>query len=535
MIIKSLLLIKAKDRAGTLKKIFEAVSDAGGNIVFNFSHVENGLSRVILIADLPEESYEYVKERIDGILVDPDEDFDILPLAPESFDYLIEALSLNPEIANNLFKYLHPEERVLILSKLDDNSRKKIYKVLSLNLLSETLPYAPVEIIREVSKTISILELVNCLDNLDPDDLADVIQVLDDSTRKSVIRSLSKEKRKVIESLLAYRPDTAGGLMTTRVLTVSPDIPVGKVLEELVSGKYEIGDEAYIVDTENRLIGLISLSRLVKEDPQKPVGRIMRKDFIVVEASTDQREVAEILMRYDLTKIPVIDEKGRFLGVVTVDDVIDVIKEESLEETLTGLGKIVSGYIDNYMIAPILSLFRARAPWILALIMVDFLTASIVASFEDEIAKFAILAAFLPIVIDSGGNIGSQAASLVLRAFSLGHVTLKDLPRVVQKESITGFLIGVSSFPIVLCVSFIIATIAGRTRWFALISGFSVASSMIVTLTLSSLIGALLVFMAYKFKVDPATMSAAMITTLVDIAGSFLYLSISVSILERFF
>ncbi|MCC6009513.1 MAG: magnesium transporter [Desulfurococcales archaeon] len=533
MIIKSMVLIKAKDRAGTLKRIYEIISDSGGNILFNFSYVEDGLSKIILVADLPEESQEYIKEKLDEVLADPDEDYDILRLAPESFDYLVDPLSISPEIANSLFKYLHPEERVLVLSKLDENVRKRIYKVLSLHILAEILAYAPIEIVREIASSITPSDLAFCLEHLDPDDLVDVVQSLDDSARKNVLKLLSKEKRKVIENLLKYKPDTAGGLMTTRVLMVSPETTVGTALEELISGKYEIWDEAYVVDADGRLIGLVTLSRLVKEDPSKPVIKVMRKDFVVVNSNADQKEVAEVLMKFDLTKVPVVDEKGRMLGVVTIDDIVDVIKEESLEETLAGLGKIVRGYIDNYLIAPILSLYKARAPWILALILVDFFTASIVASFEDKIAKYAILAAFLPIVIDSGGNIGSQAASLLLRSFSLGHITLKDVPKAIKKELLVGMLIGLSSFPIVLAISFLISTIADKSMHFATIVGISVASSMIVTLTLSSVIGALLVFIAYKAKIDPATMSAAMITTLVDITGSFIYFSISVGILEK--
>lgn len=535
VITRNLLLIKAWDKVGKLKGIYEAVSDSGGNILFNFSYVENGLSKIILVVDLPEESHEHLKERLKEVLTDPEEGHDLLSLAPESFDYLIEPLSLSPEIANSLFKYLHPEERVMILAKLDDSVRKKVYKVLSLKILSETLPYAPIEIIREISESVPPSDLASCLENLDPDDLADVVQSLDESIRKSVLKHISREKIKVIESLLKYKPDTAGGLMTTRVLAVPPETSVGVTLEELVSGKYEIGDEAYVVDAEGRLIGIVSLSRLVKEEQSKPVGRIMRKDFIAVEASRDQKEVVEVLMRYDLTKVPVVDERGKFLGVVTIDDVIDIMKEESLEEALSGLGKIVKGYIDNYLLASISSLYKARAPWIVTLIFVDFLTASVVASFEDKIAKFAILAAFLPIVIDSGGNIGSQSASLILRAFSLGHLTPRDVFRVIRKEFLTGFLIGVSSFPALLGVSFLISILAHKTTLFALITGLSVASSMIVTLTLSAIIGALLVFIAYKLRIDPATMSAAMITTIVDIVGSFIYLSISVSILNRFF
>jgi len=527
------VLIQAKDRVGTLKKIYEVISDSGGNILFNFSYVEDGLSKIVLIADLPEESQEYIKEKFDEILPDPDEDYDILRLSPESFDYLVEPLSISPEIANSLFKYLHPEERVLILAKLDENIRKRIYKVLSLHILAETLAYAPVEIVKEIANNIPPSDLAFCLENLDPDDLVDVVQSLDDSVRKNVIKLLSREKRKVIENLLKYKPDTAGGLMTTRVLMVSPENTVGATLEELISGKYEIWDEAYVIDAEGRLIGLVQLSRLIKEDPSKPVVKIMRKDFIVVNADADQKEVAEVLMRFDLTKVPVVDEKGRLLGVVTIDDVVDVIKEESFEETLAGLGKIIRGYVDNYLIAPIISLYKARVPWILALILVDFFTASIIASFEEEIAKYAILAAFLPIVIDSGGNIGSQAASLVLRSFSLGHITVRDFPKTIKKELLVGLLIGLSSFPIVLAISFMISAITDKSIQFATIVGISVGTSMIVTLTLSSLIGALLVFLAYKVKIDPATMSAAMITTLVDITGSFIYLSIIIGILEK--
>jgi magnesium transporter len=228
--------------------------------LFNFSYIEDGLSKIILVADLPEESQEYIKEKLDEVLADPDEDYDILRLAPESFDYLVDPLSISPEIANSLFKYLHPEERVLVLSKLDESVRKRIYKVLSMHILAEILAYAPIEIVREIASSITPSDLAFCLDHLDPDDLVDVVQSLDNSARKNVLKLLSKEKRKVIENLLKYKPDTAGGLMTTRVLMVSPETTVGTALEELISGKYEIWDEAYVVDANDRLIGLVTLS-----------------------------------------------------------------------------------------------------------------------------------------------------------------------------------------------------------------------------------------------------------------------------------
>jgi len=533
MIVRSLIAIRARDRAGLLRMLYEAVSDSGGNVLFNYSYVEDSMSRALLIADVPEDSYEHLRERISELLATPEEEFEVLKLTPESLDYLIDPLSTAPEISSSLFRYLHPEERATLLSKLDEEVRKKVYGILPPSLLAETLPYAPAELIQEIGETLLPAQLAACLEGLDPDDLTDVLQALGDAARKSVMKHLSREKRKAIESLLAYSPDTAGGLMTTKVLSVQPDQPVSGVIAELLSGKYEIWDEAYVVDAEGRLIGVAPLSRLLKEDPKKPVAKVMKKDFVAVEAQADEREVAELLMRYDLTKLPVVDDKGRLLGVVTVDDVIDVVRESSIDEALTGLGKVVRGYIDNYMLAPIVSLFKARAPWIVALILVDVFTATVVASFESEISKYAILAAFLPIVIDSGGNIGSQAASLVLRAFSLGHVTLRDLPKVIRKELATGFLIGLSSFPFVLLIALAISLMTGKSFLFGAVAGLSVASSMVVTLTLSSLMGALLVFLAYKIKIDPATMSAAMITTIVDIMGSFIYLSISTGVLER--
>ena len=529
--IRSIVLITARDKPGVLKKIYDTVADNGGNVVFNFSYVEGDVSHIILIVDMPEENLQYVAEVLSALFTEEGASVEVAPLGPQYFDKLVVYLAEAPNAAVGLLKYLHPEERALLISKLDEDIRSKIYVNLPISILAETLPYAPAEILKEIAASVKPRDLAYALELLDPDDMADVLQTLGHEVQKAVLKYLPEERKKAVESLLAYRPDTAGGLMTTKILTVPPDARVGKVIEELTSGKFEIGDEAYVVDIGGRLMGVAPLSRLIKEDPAKPVGRVMRREYVTVDAAADQREVATVLMKYDLTKVPVVDRGGRLLGVVTVDDVLDVVRHETLEETLAGFGKIRIGYIDNYVLASIKSLYIARTPWILSLALLSFFTATVIAAYESAIEKYVILAAFIPLIIDSGGNIGTQAAALVLRSFALGHLVLRDFYKVVRKELATGFLVGLSAFPLVFAMAVVLSLGIGYTMWEAAAAGLAIGLSIVATLTASAIIGASIVFAAYKAKIDPATMSAATITTIVDLAGTFLYLATSTTIL----
>jgi magnesium transporter len=369
---------------------------------------------------------------------------------------------------------------------------------------------------------------------LAPDDAADVVQEAPEEIRGDLLAHLEAATKREVTALLAYAEDAAGGLMSPRFARLRPDMTVDEALSYLrkqaQANRLETVYQAYVLDADQHLEGVISFRELIAAPGTKRVKEVMETDVVTVRDDLDQEAVARIIAKEDLAAVPVVDEAGRMRGIVTVDDVVDVVEEEATEDIqkLGGMEALDTPYLETSFSAMV----KKRAGWLSALFLGEMLTASAMGHYEDEIAKAVILALFVPLIISSGGNSGSQATTLVIRAMALGEVGIKDWFRIVRRELMAGLALGV-----------ILATI-GMVRilvWQGLFHTYgahymavasTVALSLVGVVMWGTMSGAMLPFIIRRFGFDPASASAPFVATLVDVSGLIIYFNVAQVILR---
>jgi magnesium transporter len=359
---------------------------------------------------------------------------------------------------------------------------------------------------------------------LPPDDAADLVQEAKPEEREGLLALLDEVTRKEVTALLAYAEDEAGGLMSPRFARVRPDMTVDEALSYLRRQTRE-GVEtiyyAYALDDHQRLVGVATIRELFTAPPDRRVRDVMRTDLVSVTDDMDQEAVSRVFAEHDLSAIPVVDREGRMKGIVTVDDIVDVVEEEATEDIqkFGGMQALEAPYLE----IGLLEMVRKRGPWLAALLVGEMLTATAMAFFEEEIAAAVVLAVFLPLIISSGGNSGSQASTLVVRAMALGQVRLRDWWRVMRRELFTGLALGAILGTIGLVRILAWHAIADVYGDRAVGVAITVGTSLVGVVLLGTLAGSLLPFLLRRFGFDPASASAPFVATLVDVLGVILY------------
>jgi magnesium transporter len=411
-------------------------------------------------------------------------------------------------------------------------------------LVLEAMPVsAAIQIFNEphLDEPAKLIELmpVDCapaiLIGLHPDRRADIFRELSEKARHALIRRLDKPTRETLEQLLSYPPQSAGGLMTTDFISVPADWTVEQTLKRI----YDVGrtkETVYtvcILDPETkRLVKVIALWRLVISDPKTTVISAARPyEPITVSPLTDREEVARLLSKYNLLAVPVVAEDGHVLGIVTVDDVIDAIISESTEDIQKFGG--VQALDEPYLKIDFLTMIRKRAGWLCALFLSEMLTASAMQHYQAEIEKAIVLTLFIPLIMSSGGNSGSQATSLIIRALALREITLKDWWRIASRELPAGLTLGailgvIGISRIVLWQKLGLYDYA--TYWPLVALTIGLALTAIVTF--GSMTGSMLPFVLKRFGFDPATASAPFVATLVDVTGLVIYFTVAYLVLR---
>ena len=369
---------------------------------------------------------------------------------------------------------------------------------------------------------------------LAPDDAVDVIQEVEDEDQKTaLLEILDASTRNEVRALLAYAEDAAGGLMSPRFARLRPDMTVAEAIRYLrrqAREELETIYYAYVLDQDQKLLGVISFRDLFATAGDRVISDVMLTDVVSVADSLDQEEVAKVIAQYDLNALPVVDADNRMQGIVTVDDIVDVVQDAATEDIqkLGGMEALDTPYMQTGM----LSMIKKRAGWLAALFLGEMLTASAMSRYEDEIAKAVVLALFVPLIISSGGNSGSQATTLIIRAMALGEVTVRDVWRIVRRELTAGFALGV-----------ILAAI-GLVRilvWQQLFHSYgehyvqvaaTVATSLLGVVTWGTLVGSMLPFAIRGLGFDPASASAPFVATLVDVCGLMIYFNVASIILR---
>ena len=365
------------------------------------------------------------------------------------------------------------------------------------------------------------------LAGLSADERTDIVQKMGLHERHRIVAKLSPELRKELESLLKYPPHTAGGIMTTEFVQLDPALKVGEALKHIraVAREKESIYACYVLEPgTGKLLGSVSLRDLVMAEFDAPITKVMRRKPVTVDAEDDQEAVAQKIGKYNLLAVPVLEKDGNVVGFVTVDDVIDVLIEEQTEDIMrmaaVGSDALEKPYFDN----PILRVVRKRIGWLLLLFVAGTLTSAVLHRFEDELAAVVALAFFIPLLIGTGGNAGAQTVMTVIRSLALGEVGVRQAWRVVLREATTGMVVGL----LVGAVAFGQALLWQAPMALAL----TVSVTMFAICVWSTTVGSLIPILAHRFGVDPAVLSAPLITTLVDATGLIIYFSIAKLILR---
>jgi magnesium transporter len=374
------------------------------------------------------------------------------------------------------------------------------------------------------------------LEALSADQRTEIVRLLGENCRWRLLPKLSAEVRAEVESLLRYPKRTAAGIMTTEFVRLSPDVTVGEALRHIraVAREKESIYACYVMDRETgRLLGAVSLRDLVMAELSQPIVGVMRRKPLTVSALDDQEAVAAKIAKYNLLAVPVLESDGRVVGFVTVDDVIDVMIEEGTEDVLK-MGAVEVGAMDEpYAATPFWTLIRKRAGWLLVLFLSEMLTATAMGRFEAEIARAVVLALFVPLIISSGGNSGSQAASLIIRALAVGELRLGDWWRVMRREIFAGLVLG-STLGVVGFLRITLWSLVSPTAYgphWPLVAA-TVWLSLTGVVLWGTFTGSMLPLALKRVGMDPAVSSAPFVATLVDVTGIVIYFEVASYVLR---
>ena len=365
---------------------------------------------------------------------------------------------------------------------------------------------------------------------LAPDDAADVIQE-SKAKRQYLLDLLDDKTMNEVKALLAFREDSAGGLMNPRFARLRPDASIDEAISYLRQqlGHVETIHYAYVLDENQTLLGVVALKDLVSADPTKTVKDVMTTKIYSVSPNTDQDEIAHLLTEHSIKAVPVVDENRHMQGIVMADDLIDVLREEDTEDIQKMGG--MEALDDPYLETGFLAMIRKRAGWLVILFLGEMLTASAMTHFEEEIQRAVVLALFIPLLISSGGNSGSQATSLIIRALALREVRLRNWWRVIRREVAAGFVLGA-----ILGFVGLVRILIWQTLWHTygehyVLVALTIACSLVGVVTFGTLAGSMLPFILRRCGLDPASASAPFVATLVDVTGLIIYFTIAKVIL----
>jgi len=424
---------------------------------------------------------------------------------------------------------LHPADIALVLDRVDLDEARYIFDLLEAETAAEVITELPEDRRDALLGTLSAEEIAEeVIERLDSDDAADVIAELPDAMQQEVLANLDDGALKdEITELLSYAENTAGGLMAKELVKVNVSASMLDCVRELRKHGEDIENvyQVHVVDDHGKLVGAIPLKKLITESLRTPVKELYDPDTVAVKADTDVEEVARLMEKYNLAVMPVVDDRLRLVGRITFDDVMDSVRKEETEDAQKMGGMEALEY--SYSNSSLWEMVKARTGWLVILLLGEGFTATAMSYFEDEIAKAVVLALFVPMIISSGGNTGSQASSLICRALAMGDVTTKEWWRIVKRESSVGLTLGV----VLGVVGFLrVALYAQFTElygphWVSI--GLAIGFSLMGVVIWGNFIGSSFPLILKRLGMDPAVSSAPFVATVVDITGLVIYFTIA--------
>ena len=429
--------------------------------------------------------------------------------------------------ADSLLRSMNPGDIVLLLEREDVATRAKLYRLLDRDVALEVFERLDPAMRAELFAGLRQSEVLAFFEEMDPDDRADFFSVLPSNLGDPILRRIGlqdPEAARDVRDLRQWPETSAGGLMTTDYIDISPGLSIRQAIDEVrkLADDAETIDTLFVTSPTGRLLGILTLKRMLLTEAEARVADVMASHFISVPPDLDQEDVARKLAKYDLTAMPVVTDDGELLGVITADDVLDVLTEEQSEDVhkMGAMQPLRDGYLDTgYWL-----FLGKRAPWLLVLFFGGFLTTQTMQAFETELALVTQLAFYLPLLVSAGGNSGSQSSTLIIRALAVGDIDERDWFRVLFKEGLQGLTLGI----MLAALGVGRAALAGDGPAFALLVG----ATIVAIVLMGCVIGAMTPLLLHRVGLDPATSSTPFIATLVDVAGIVVYLSLARLLLE---
>ncbi len=421
------------------------------------------------------------------------------------------------QVARILNSGLEPSDIAHLLESSPPKQRRLLWQLVEDDLDGEVLQYLSDDIRSDFLSEMDARDVISIAEDLEIDDLADLLQQLPETVIAEVLDTMDHQDRQRLEEVLAYPEDSAGGLMDTDVITVRPDITVEVVLRYLRQHKSlpAMTDTLVVVNRKDDYIGILPLTTLLVSQPQSTVRELMHTDLDPILVTTPDSEVATRFARHDLVSAPVVDDRGKLLGRITIDDVVDVIREDADHEimSMAGLDE------EEDMFAPILKTTRGRAIWLGINLLTAFLASAVIGLFDEAIEKVVALAVLMPIVASMGGIAGSQALTLVIRGLATGKVSATNLGWLINREFLVGAINGLLWA----------AVVAGTaTLWFGdWMLGALIAVALLINLTVAALAGTVLPVVLKRLKIDPALAGGVILTTVTDVVGFCAFLGLA--------
>ncbi|MEK4424924.1 magnesium transporter [Solibacillus sp. FSL K6-1523] len=422
----------------------------------------------------------------------------------------------------NTFLELHPSDQLDIFITLDKDARSRGYSYLLPNEFAVIFG-----LLKLSDQKLFFLELdesysSTMFNHLFTDDVVNFLTEINNTRAQDILLNMDKGKAEKVKSLLSYTKETAGAIMTKELVSLSPTNLVSDVLEQLrnEAPNAKIIYYLYVIDAVGTLIGVVSLRDLIIAQPDEVIENIMTTRIVSVPDDMDQEDVGKLIKKYDFLAAPVVSRQNRLLGIVTFDDVMDILEAEATKD----FGEISSAKGATNIDLSAFTAAKKRAPWIIILMFLGLITGSVIGQFEETLEAVVMLAVFIPMIMGSAGNIGTQSLAIAVRGLALGHIERSNFWKMIRREFSTGFMIGLTCM---ILISIMITVLYGNLM-LALIVGFSI----LCTFGVSAVIGSTIPLLINKLKLDPAIASGPFITTINDIVGLLIYFSIATSLMD---
>lgn len=400
----------------------------------------------------------------------------------------------------------------------------KIFRLFKKDEAAEVFSYLPVEVQTELIKHLKEAEIASLIDEMHADDAADLLEEMPSNVVIRILKKCPEDTRTIINKLLNYPESSAGSIMTVEYAELKENLTVDKAISKLrnESEEYETVNTCYVIDKRRKLIGYISIKDILFAREDSLISEITKKDVISVNTLTDREEVINMFKKYDINTMPVVDSEGRLVGIITIDDIVDVLEEETTED----MEKMAAITPTNkpYLKTSVYETCKTRIPWLIILMLSATFTGKIIQGFEKQLAACAALTAFIPMLMNSGGNAGGQVSVTIIRGLSLNEIEMKDIFKIIWKELKVSIICGITLAIANLIKMMLLDNVS-------LSIALVVSLTLLVTVIIAKIVGSILPILAKKVGFDPAVMASPFITTIVDALSLLVYFKIATMML----